>query len=70
LDRATIEAAAQKIGFTAQEIFGPGPSASPALIGHFDTRGQYLQKSEGEERMDEMRLLMREDLWRLGAAAA
>jgi predicted TIM-barrel fold metal-dependent hydrolase len=69
LDRVAIEAAARKVGFTAQEIFGPGPEASPELIAHFNKRGQYLQKPEGEERLAEMSLMLREDLWRVGSVA-
>jgi predicted TIM-barrel fold metal-dependent hydrolase len=69
LDRAELDATAKRIGFTVEEITGAGPSPSPELIDHFNKRGQYLQKPEGEERIPEMRVMMREDLWRVGATA-
>jgi hypothetical protein len=69
LDGARLNAIGARIGPSVEEILGPGPQASPELIAHFNKRGQYLQKPEGEERIGEMSLMLREDLWRIGAAA-
>jgi predicted TIM-barrel fold metal-dependent hydrolase len=69
LDGKELDAIAQKIGFEASEIIGPQSPVAPELIAHFAKRGDYLREPEGDARMGEMSLMMREDLWRLGAAA-
>jgi len=63
LDGAHLDAIAERIGPTVEEILGPGPAVDPALIAHFDKRGHYLQPAEGEQRFDEIREQFREDAW-------
>ena len=69
LDCAKLTAYAERIGPTLEEIAGPGLPVDPALIAHFDARGQYLQPAEGDKRLPEIEVMFREDLWRVGVSA-
>jgi predicted TIM-barrel fold metal-dependent hydrolase len=69
LDRAKLTAHAERIGATLEEIAGPGLPVDPALLAHFDARGQYLQPAEGGKRLPEIEAMFREDLWRTGVGA-
>jgi hypothetical protein len=70
LDRAKLAAHAARIGFRLEEITGPGPAVDPALIAHFDARGDYSKPAEGDTRIPEIGAMLREDLWRFGVNAA
>jgi hypothetical protein len=37
------------------------------LLAHFAKRGDYLRPGEGEERVEEMRTMLSEDIWRVSA---
>jgi predicted TIM-barrel fold metal-dependent hydrolase len=69
LDHAKLNAVAERIGPTMEEITGPGPALNPDLLAHFDSRGHILQEAEGESRIPETDAMMKEDLWRVGANA-
>jgi predicted TIM-barrel fold metal-dependent hydrolase len=69
LDRAKLDAIAQRIGPSVDAIFGEHPPLSPELINHFDARAQYLQEPERESRIPEINTAMQEDLWRAKAVA-
>ncbi len=65
LDRAELAAIASRIGPTVDEITG-GHVVEPALVDHFDARGGYLKPFEGDRRIPEIDVLVREDLARMG----
>jgi predicted TIM-barrel fold metal-dependent hydrolase len=65
LDRAGLAAIAREIGPSLEQVTG-GSSVAPELIEHFAARGGYLKPFEGEGRLPEIDLLVREDLARLG----
>jgi predicted TIM-barrel fold metal-dependent hydrolase len=62
LDRAKLQAVAERIGPTTQEITGPAPAINPELLAHFDARGHILQAAEGETRIPEIDAMLHEDL--------
>ena len=62
LDRAKLTAVAERIGPTLDEIAGPGPAVDPALIAHFDARGEYLHPAEGDRRISKIGSMFKEDL--------
>jgi hypothetical protein len=69
LDRAKLDAIAARINApTMADIMGPGAAASEDLIKHFDQRSRFLAPSEGGSRLDQLQVLVRDDLWRVGAA--
>jgi len=69
LDRTRLEAQAARIGPNVNEILGPGPAVNPALIAHFDARGEYMHPAEGDRRISEIDPMFREDLWRTALSA-
>jgi len=64
LDRAKLDAIAQRIGPSTDAIFGKHPPLPADLIAHFDNRAQYLGEPERETRIPEIDRAMKEDLWR------
>ena len=69
LDKAKLDAIAQRIGPSMDAIFGEHPPLSDDLIAHFNSRAQYLGEPEREARIPEMDRAMKEDLWRARAIA-
>ena len=49
LDRAPLEAIAGRIGFSVDDITGPGPVLDPRMIESWDTRSGYLKPAETVE---------------------
>ncbi len=70
LDGPALDAIAERVGPTVEEILGAGPAVDPALIAHFDKRGHYLQPAEGEQRFAEIREQFREDAWQAAGCFA
>ncbi|HEY6533244.1 MAG TPA: amidohydrolase family protein, partial [Acidimicrobiales bacterium] len=68
LDRAPLQAIADGIGPTLDEVAGPRPEIDPILLAHMDGRGGYLKPPEGDSRLDEVVEMMSEDLPALGVA--
>ena len=69
LDKAKLDAIAQRIGPPVDAIFGEHPPLPESLIAHFDNRAQYLGEPERETRIPEIDRAMKEDLWRAKAFA-
>jgi predicted TIM-barrel fold metal-dependent hydrolase len=46
LDRAELEGIAARVGFTVDDITGPGPEIDPRVIESWDTRSGYLKPAE------------------------
>jgi predicted TIM-barrel fold metal-dependent hydrolase len=69
LDKAKLDAIAQRIGPSMDAIFGKHPPLSDELIKHFDARAQYLGEPERQSRIPEINTAMQEDLWRAKAFA-
>ena len=69
LDKAKLDAIAQRIGPSMDAIFGENPPLDPALLTHFADRAQYLDEPERETRIPEIDRAMKEDLWRAKAFA-
>ena len=69
LDKAKLDEIAARIGVPEDAVFGKHPPLSEDLLAHFNRRGQYLGKPEGDERMTEIDGMMQEDLWRAHALA-
>jgi predicted TIM-barrel fold metal-dependent hydrolase len=69
LDKAKLDAIAQRIGPSMDAIFGQHPPLPADLVAHFDSRAQYLGQPERETRIPEMDRAMQEDLWRARALA-
>jgi hypothetical protein len=70
LDRAKLAAIAERINApTLVEITRPAPAITPELLDHWDRRARYLAESEGDTRIPEIQVLMREDLWSVRADA-
>jgi hypothetical protein len=69
LDKAKLDAIAQRVGPSMDAIFGEHPPLPDNLIAHFDNRAQYLAEPERETRIPEIDRAMQEDLWRAKAFA-
>jgi hypothetical protein len=69
LDKAKLDAIAQRIGPSMDAVFGKHPPLPDDLIAHFDNRAQYLGEPERETRIPEIDRAMKEDLWRAKAFA-
>ncbi len=69
LDQAKLDSIAARIGLPASEVFGEHPPLPEDLVAHFQKRAQYTAAPEGDERIPEMDVMMREDLWRVRAIA-
>jgi predicted TIM-barrel fold metal-dependent hydrolase len=69
LDKAKLDAIAQRIGPSMDAIFGEHPPLPDNLIAHFNSRAQYLGEPERETRIPEIDRAMKEDLWRAKAFA-
>jgi hypothetical protein len=69
LDKAKLDAIAQRVGPSMDAVFGQHPPLPADLIAHFNTRAQYLGQPERETRIPEIDRAMKEDLWRARALA-
>ena len=54
LDAATLDAIAERIGPSFQQITGGADDIDPALIAHFDARSGYLKPAEEGTRLQEL----------------
>jgi predicted TIM-barrel fold metal-dependent hydrolase len=68
-DEKKLDAIAARIGIPEDAVFGKHPAIEPALLAHFDKRGQYLEPPEEQTRIPEIHTAMQEDLWRVRAIA-
>jgi predicted TIM-barrel fold metal-dependent hydrolase len=62
LDRERLAEIARRIGPSVSDITGSSVAVRPELLGSFDNRGGYLKPAEGDERIDTVDELIREDL--------
>ena len=67
LDADVIHEIAEKVGPTLEEIAGHPRDLPEPLLAHFAKRGDYLRLGEGEARVQEMRDMLAEDIWRVSA---
>ena len=67
LDAGVIHDIAEKVGPTLEEIVGHPRDLPEPLLAHFAKRGDYLRSGEGEARVQEMRDMLGEDIWRVSA---
>jgi predicted TIM-barrel fold metal-dependent hydrolase len=69
LDRAPLEAIAERIGPEVADIVGPGVTVDEELLTIFDGRGGYRGEAEGTSRLAEIEPMIAEDLVGFGARA-
>jgi predicted TIM-barrel fold metal-dependent hydrolase len=69
LERAPLEAIAERIGPEVADLTGPGVTVDEELLAIFDGRGGYRGGAEGASRLAEIEPMIAEDLARFGANA-
>jgi predicted TIM-barrel fold metal-dependent hydrolase len=62
LDRARLAQIAKRIGPCVTDIIGPTPEVRPELLENFAQRSGFLKPSEGEHKIPELDIVLREDL--------
>jgi predicted TIM-barrel fold metal-dependent hydrolase len=70
LDRTRLGEIAQRIGPSVSDVVGGPPDVRAELIGSFDARGGYLKPAEGDARIGDVDVMIREDLRQLAGAPA
>ncbi len=62
LDSIALQSVANRVGYTIDEITGPGPDIDPTLLAHLNRRCGILKPSEGDAQLHKVETMVREDL--------